>query len=122
MNPLSPLALITTLMCAFAVTKAASIGETKNDCRPRTHVGACPWLPNGGSQKRETCLTATDSRPEFAGQECVWCEKDCQGKHQCEVKSHANPSANFKDCSPAGHEPMLEHVHGYQMEGVRREK
>ena len=71
-------------------------------CKPRTHVGACPWLPNGGSQKRETCLTAKDNRPDFAGQECVWCEKDCQGKHQCEVKSYAHPSANFKDCSPAG--------------------
>lgn len=66
----------------------------------QTHVGACPWLPNGGSQKKEICLTATDSRPEFEGQECVWCEKDCQGKHQCEVKSYAQPIENYRDCSP----------------------
>ena len=77
-------------------------GGFLTDCRPRTQAGACPWLPNGGSQKRETCLTATDNRPQFAGQECVWCEKDCEGKHQCEVRSRAQPIANYVDCSPKG--------------------
>jgi len=90
-----------------------SIGDSDNSCvyvkptgcMPRTNNGACPFLPNGGSQNRETCLTTTDSRPEFAGQDCVWCVKDCQGKHQCEVKSFADPSANYIDCYPAGDFP-----------------
>merc|ERR1711962_944505 len=100
------LGLVLAMYWTLFVTGANAL-DPYHGCRPRTHVGACPWLPNGGSRRRKTCLTATDNRPQFAGQECVWCEKDCQGKHQCEVKSYAQPIENYANCSPEDCRPRI---------------
>ena len=56
-------------------------------------------MPNGDSEKKEACLTYTETRPEYLGEECVWCE-GCE-IHQCEVKSVAVlQNHDFEDCSP----------------------
>merc|ERR1712029_589642 len=78
-----------------SVLQLYNITDRASGCQPRVNEGACPWLPNKG---REACLTAVDNRPAFQGQQCVWCTKDCENKHQREVKSHANPSTNYEDC------------------------
>merc|ERR1712186_117664 len=73
--------------------------ENYEDCFPEVnwkprHIEGhgCPFLPN---MTKEACLTAVDSRDEFKGQRCEWCEKDCEGKHKCEVEERAKPVLNY---------------------------
>merc|ERR1711990_464541 len=68
-------------------------------CRPRTSEGDCPALSSYG---KEACLSAVDNRPwSWAkGQPCVWCIKDCENKHLCELKSAAQPpdTRYYQEC------------------------
>ena len=71
-------------------------------CKPRTNEGPCPWVPGG----RNGCLTSVDDRPNFKGQPCLWCVKDCENKnHFCEVQSYANPSTDYEDCLECKYRP-----------------
>merc|ERR1711990_62414 len=64
-------------------------------CPPRTSQGDCPALSSYG---REACLSAVDNRQWFKGELCVWCINDCENKHLCEVRSHAQPLDNYEGC------------------------
>merc|ERR1719495_2541560 len=76
--------------------------RTQMDARQGQVQGDCPALSSYG---REACLSAVDNRQWFQGELCVWCINDCENKHLCEVRPHAQPLDNYEGCFSDDQEP-----------------